>query len=65
MTPSTPALEAAIRAAATPRDDGRKQLTCVQALALARQHGLPPAELRAVCDTLDVRICACQLGCFA
>ena len=40
------------------------QLPCVRAWRLADERGLPRLLLGSVAETLDVRICDCQLGCF-
>lgn len=42
--------------------DGR--LTCAAAWLLADERGLPRLLLGSVAETLAVRICDCQLGCF-
>jgi hypothetical protein len=52
-------LERDVRQACT---DGR--LTCAAAWPLADERGLPRLLLGSVAETLDVRICDCQLGCF-
>ena len=45
--------------------NGRKQLTCAQAFELARQYEMKIIEIGNICNQLDIRICKCQLGCFA
>ena len=40
------------------------RLTCAAAWLLADERGLPRLLLGAIAETLDVRICDCQLGCF-
>lgn len=62
---TTVTLEQAIRAAAKQREDGRPVLSCAQALALAREHGVEPKRVGQLCDDADVKIVHCQLGCFA
>jgi len=52
-------LERDLRQACT---DGR--LTCAAAWLLADERGLPRLLLGSIAETLDVRICDCQLGCF-
>ncbi|GAB4253562.1 MAG: hypothetical protein Kow00129_14630 [Thermoleophilia bacterium] len=42
--------------------DGR--LTCEQARALAERLGVTYAEVGRACDELNLKIRACQLGCF-
>jgi hypothetical protein len=44
--------------------DGRKTLSCARAFEIHRQHGVPLADLGRICDENDIRIRACQLGCF-
>jgi hypothetical protein len=43
---------------------GYKTISCARAFELHRQHDIPLAEIGRVCDENDIRICACQLGCF-
>ena len=45
--------------------DGRKQLTCAEAFALAKKHKAKIIEIGNICNQHDIRICKCQLGCFA
>jgi hypothetical protein len=45
--------------------EGRKQLTCAQAFELARKHEAEIIEIGNICNQHDIRICKCQLGCFA
>lgn len=52
-------LREAIRRAAI---DGRAP--CKAMLDLAERTGTPPARIGALCDEMNVRISACQLGCF-
>ena len=42
--------------------DGR--LSCATAWRWADERGLPRLLLGSIAETLDVRICDCQLGCF-
>lgn len=44
--------------------DGKRRLACAQALKLAAQHAVTPAEIGRICDGNGIRIRACQLGCF-
>jgi hypothetical protein len=48
----------------TARTDGRVELRCEIALALAARSGRAPGEIGKLCDDNGIRICACQLGCF-
>ena len=45
--------------------DGRKQLTCAEAFELARKHEAKIIEIGRICNQNNIRICKCQLGCFA
>lgn len=40
------------------------RLTCEQARTLAERLEVPYREVGAACDELNVKIKACQLGCF-
>lgn len=40
------------------------RLTCEQARALAESLEVPYSEVGRACDELNVKIKACQLGCF-
>jgi len=55
-------LEKAVVAAAA--QDGGKRLPCAEALGLAAEYQVEPNEIRCICDSKDVRISTCQLGCF-
>ncbi|OHB63938.1 MAG: hypothetical protein A2Y76_15820 [Planctomycetes bacterium RBG_13_60_9] len=44
--------------------DGRKTISCARAFEIHRQHGVPLGDIGRICDESDIRICACQLGCF-
>ncbi len=39
-------------------------INCPQALAIAKKHGVLPAEVGKVIDELGIKIRNCQLGCF-
>jgi len=43
---------------------GRVEFDCKAALALAARSGRSPGEIGKLCNDNDIRICACQLGCF-
>ena len=45
--------------------DDVKKLACAEAFELARRFQAKPAEIRRICNQHDIRICKCQLGCFA
>lgn len=44
---------------------GKPALTCVQALELANEFGLPPARIGEACNRLGIKIMKCQLECFS
>lgn len=48
----------------TYQDGERTKLTCASALELARQVGVKPSEVGAVCNEHNISISNCQLGCF-
>ena len=52
-------LKEAVRKAAR---DGR--LSCEMAHELGKEHDVPLQEIGVVCNELNIRISACQLGCF-
>jgi len=45
--------------------DGKKKLNCTEAFELAKELGVEIAEIGRICNRHNVRICKCQLGCFA
>ena len=45
--------------------DGRKKLTCAEAFGLAKKYETEIIEIGRICNQHDIRICKCQLGCFA
>ena len=44
--------------------NGRKKLTCVEALELARLFEAKVIDIGRICNQHDIKICKCQLGCF-
>ena len=44
--------------------DGRRTISCACAFEIHRQHDVPLADIGRICDENEIRICACQLGCF-
>jgi hypothetical protein len=44
--------------------DGRKTISCARAFEMHRQYNVSLADIGRICDENDIRICACQLGCF-
>ncbi len=45
--------------------DGRKKLACAEAFELAQEFEVEVIEIGRICNQRNVRICKCQLGCFA
>ena len=45
--------------------DGRKKLTCAEAFELAKEFEAEIIEIGRICNQHNIRICKCQLGCFA
>jgi len=45
--------------------EGRRALTCAQALSLAAELGVDPARIGHICDQENIRLGRCQLGCFS
>ncbi len=41
-----------------------KEITCPQAFALAEKHKIPKKDISEFCNTHNVKIRGCQLGCF-
>ncbi|MHB8846271.1 MAG: hypothetical protein ACYC7L_16175 [Nitrospirota bacterium] len=59
MPVSKEALQEAVRKAAV-----EDRLTCEKAHELGKELDVSLREIGAVCDELNIRIKACQLGCF-
>ena len=45
--------------------DGRNQLTCAEAFELAKRFEAEIVEIGRICSQHNIKICNCQLGCFA
>jgi len=45
--------------------DDRKRLTCAEAFELAKNFETEIIEIGRICNQNNIRICKCQLGCFA
>ena len=45
--------------------NGRRTLTCAQALSLAAELGVKPVEIGRICNQENIRLGSCQLGCFS
>ena len=45
--------------------DGRRSLTCAEALRIAAELDVEAVEVGRICDQQEIRICSCQLGCFS
>jgi hypothetical protein len=48
-----------------PDIDGRRKLTCAEAFEIARKFRVKLSEIGLICNRYNIRISACQLGCFA
>lgn len=44
--------------------EGKKYLSCKDALKLVFEMDVAPREIGGFCDRKKIKICACQLGCF-
>jgi hypothetical protein len=49
--------------AALPRE-GKKILSCAQAVKLSKEHNISLKEIGEVCNQHGIKIIECQLGCF-
>jgi len=45
--------------------DGRRTLTCAQAMSLAAELGVEPRQIGSICDQEKIHLGSCQLGCFS
>ncbi|OHB67696.1 MAG: hypothetical protein A2Y76_02155 [Planctomycetes bacterium RBG_13_60_9] len=45
--------------------NGRRTLTCTQALGLAAELGVAPIQIGRICNQENIRLGSCQLGCFS
>jgi hypothetical protein len=50
--------------ASTREVNGQRRISCAQAFEVHHQHGIALGDIGKICDENNVRICACQLGCF-
>ncbi|MDO8303687.1 MAG: hypothetical protein Q7T18_10640 [Sedimentisphaerales bacterium] len=44
--------------------EGQRKLSCAQAFVLAQEMGTTVLEIGRICNEQNIKICACQLGCF-
>lgn len=44
--------------------DGHKKLPCASALQIAADYKINPQEIGRLCNSLNIKISNCQLGCF-
>ena len=44
--------------------EGKKVLACAQAFMVSRNNDISLKEIGEICNRLDIKIKACQLGCF-
>ena len=45
-------------------EDGKRKLSCAEALGLAQERGVEPKAVTRICNRLSIKINGCQLGCF-
>ena len=45
--------------------EGKKKLSCTEAFELAEEFKVKIIEIGRICNRHNIRICKCQLGCFA
>ena len=59
-------VDAVLKSAKCEREsDDLKQLTCTEAFELAKKYEAEIIEIGRICNQNNIRICKCQLGCFA
>ena len=46
------------------KTEGKYKLSCATAFFLAKETGLAATEIGKICDSNNIKICNCQLGCF-
>ncbi len=44
--------------------EGKKVLTCSQAVKISKEHDISLKEIGDTCNDLSIKIIDCQLGCF-
>jgi alanyl-tRNA synthetase len=44
--------------------DGKKTIACAQAFKFSSESGIPVREIGEICNRNNIKIKACQLGCF-
>jgi len=44
---------------------GPKKLKCVEAFEIAKEFNAELVDIGRICNQHNIRICKCQLGCFA
>ena len=47
------------------QSDDEKRLTCAEAFELAKKFEMEIIEIGRICNQHNIKICKCQLGCFA
>ncbi len=45
-------------------EDGKEKLTCTEAFELAKNFDVTATEIGRICNSNNIKICKCQLGCF-
>ena len=56
-------ISAAITASAV-ESDGKTKLSCAKAFEIAKQFAISKQTVGKLCNENDIKIAACQLGCF-
>jgi hypothetical protein len=64
MTMDNDALTAAVMEASF-EEDGKRKLACPEAFKLAATLDVELLDIARICNRAGIRICQCQLGCFA
>ena len=44
--------------------DGKKKLACAEAFKLSREHDISLKEIGEICNRHEIKVIACELGCF-
>ena len=49
---------------ASVESDGKKKLSCAKAFEIAEQFAISKRDIGQLCNENEIKIAACQLGCF-
>jgi hypothetical protein len=44
--------------------DGKKKLSCLEAMRLSKENGISLKEIGEICNRCEIKIMECELGCF-